>query len=471
MRARPFPRRRALPAVLALLLATACGGAGGPTGPRPGAAGVGDPLFPDLGNGGYDVGHYGLTLDYDPATGRLRGTAVITADAREDLSSFNLDLKGLTVRSVRVGGEDARTTRKGGELTVVPAKPLKKHAGFRTVVVYEGEPQQITDPDGSTEGWVATDDGAVGLGEPAGSTAWFPGNHHPSDKATYDITVTVPEGFTAVANGELTSAERGPGGRTAFTWHTGQQMASYLATVAVGRFTVTTAKTPHGLPVYVAAAPGQADAAARTATLLPQVLDWGSRLFGPYPFSSTGAVVDSNPDVGYALETQPKPYFHAAPDDRTVVHEVAHQWFGNSVTPRTWRDMWLNEGFATYAEWLWEEQHGGRTARQIFADYYSGKDPQSRGIWAFPPDAPTARTVSDPPVYGRGAMVLHKLRERLGDRAFFAVLQRWTQLYRYSNAGTDAFVHLVESTAGKKEADEVFATWLHAAGKPASPGD
>ncbi len=368
-----------------------------------------------------------------------------------------------------VDGAPARAARRGTELTVTPAKPLKKNAEFTTVVTYDGEPEEVTDPDGSTEGWVRTDDGAAALGEPMGAMAWFPGNHHPSDKATYDVTVTVPDGYTAVGPGELRGAERKPGGRTAFAWHSGRQTAGYVAGLAVGKFLVTTGKTRQGLPVYVAAHPAEAEAGKKVAALLPDVVDWASGLFGPYPFSSTGAVVDHNPRLGYELETQPKPYFHGAPSDKVVVHELAHQWFGNSVTPKTWKDMWLNEGFATYAEWLWEEQHGGRTARQIFDDFYDGKDPDAKGIWDFLPDEPTAKTVSDPPVYGRGAMVVHRLREKLGDREFFNLLRDWTTMWRGQNVDTDMFVEFAEDR-GSGDVSEVFDTWLHEEGKPPLKG-
>ncbi|MEU4213091.1 M1 family metallopeptidase [Streptomyces sp. NPDC026206] len=463
-------RRVLLPAAL-LVLVTACGGGTAPMA-RPGAAGVNDPLFPGLGNDGYHVSHYGLTLDYEPEGNHLSGTAVIRARATEKLSAFNLDLKGLDVRSARVDGEPVRTSRKGTELTVELDKPVDKYRWFETTIVYDGQPQAVKDADGSTEGWVETDHGAVGLGEPAGSMAWFPGNHHPSDKAAYDIAVTVPKGFTAVANGELKRTEdKGPAGarRTTYTWHSGEPMASYLAVVAVGEFKVTTSKTPSGLPVYIAAHPGESEAAAKVAKLVPEVLDWAGGLFGPYPFSSTGAVIDRNPEVGYELETQPKPYFHAAPSDRLVVHELAHQWFGNSLTPRTWKDMWLSEGFAQYAEWMWEERSGGRSVRQIFDDYYDGRDPESKGeggktIWDFPPAGPGPETVSGLPVYGRGAMVLHKLREKLGDREFFRLVRGWAAQYRYQNVDTEGFVDFCEDAG---DVGDVFDVWLFGKGRPA----
>lgn len=325
-------------AALALAL-TACGG-GGVHG-TPGASGLRDPYFPKAGNGGYDVTHYALNLAYDPDTTALSGTATITARATQDLSAFDLDLKGLDVKDITVAGEGARWNRAGQELTVRPPDDLADGETFRVTVRYSGTPETITDPDDSEEGWLPTEDGALALGEPSGSMTWFPGNHHPSDKASYDVAIAVPEGLQAVSNGELTST-RTTDGRTTTIWHTAEPMATYVATLAIGDYTIRRSTTPEGLPVYVAVDPAEAGASRKVLARIPQVMEWAQDTFGPYPFSSTGAIVDREGDAGYALETQNRPVFPGAPDTETLVHELAHQWYGNSVTPRTWQDMWLS---------------------------------------------------------------------------------------------------------------------------------
>ncbi|MGW4290346.1 M1 family metallopeptidase [Streptomyces sp. NPDC004673] len=437
---------------------------------KPRTAGVGDRLFPGLGNGGYDVTHYGLTLDYVPETNHLKGTAIITARATQDLSRFDLDLSGLRVRTTTVQGATAQVARAGDELIVTPAKTVRNRQVFKTVVTYDGTPRTLKDDDGSLEGWLETDDGSTALGQPSGSMTWFPGNHHPSDKATYDTTVTVPKDedgypYDVISNGELI-AEEDEGTTVTRHCRTEEPMASYLAHVSVGYFEIHKGWTDDDVPVHVAIDPDEAEESADVADLVPEIVDWAGQRFGPYPFSSTGAIVDHLPGLGYALETQTKPYFAEAPDEALLVHELAHQWFGDSVTPREWKDMWLSEGLATYAEWLWEEERGNRSTAEIFEDFYDGTDAESEGIWAFPPaDPPSAGRVSDPPVYGRGAMVVHKVRRAVGDKTFFDILRTWTRQHRHGNADTGQFIALCESKSGK-DLTALFDTWLFDKKKP-----
>lgn len=456
---------RTLAPALALLLLTGCtdGGGAGVQG-KPGTAGVRDPYFPKLGNGGYDVQHYALTLAYDPDTGRLTGTAAITARATQDLSAFNLDLHGMTVDSATVDGEKASANRAGDELTLRPRRDVGEGKTFRTVVRYSGVPQTITNPDDSREGWLETEDGALAVGEPTGSMAWFPGNHHPSDKATYDITVTVPKGLKAVSNGELKS-ERTNSEGSVFAWHSPEPMASHLAMLAIGDYRLRTSRTPSGLPVLTAVDPAVAKKSAALLARIPEITEWGTENFGPYPFSSTGAIVVPEGDVGYALETQSRAVFPLDQlDMETLIHELAHQWYGNSVTPASWKDIWLNESFATYAEWIWAEDHENVPAQESFEAAFDDED-----NWAFAPaDPPTAADVFGAPVYGRGAMVLHKVRQAVGEDVFYEILRGWAETYRHSNASTDDFMAYVEEESGT-DLTELWDTWLYGDDKPASP--
>ncbi|MFJ1735185.1 M1 family metallopeptidase [Streptomyces sp. NPDC088254] len=459
------PRRRpallaAVPLAVTALLAAAdpalaAGGVGAP--------GVGDPYFPLAGNGGYHVDHYDLTLSYDPGSRRLEGRAVLTARATQRLTRFDLDLRGLKVTGLTVDRTRARHRRDGQELVVTPRRALRAGERFRVTVTYSGVPGPVTDPDGSLDGWIPTDDGAFVAGEPQGAMTWFPADNHPKDKASYDFTLTVPEGRTAVANGVLLG-KRTAHGRTTFRWRQTEPMAAYLATATIGKFQVQQFTTRDGVKVYNAVDPREATASAPVLRQLPSVLDWESKLFGRYPFRAAGAIVDRAPQAGYALETQTRPVYDRAPDIATLVHESAHQWFGDSVSLTSWKDIWLNEGFASYAEWLYAEQHGGKSAQASFDALYA--TPANDDLWTFPPGDPgDGRNIFDTPVYARGAMALHALRTAVGDRAFFRVLRAWADRHRHGHGTTAQFERLAERVSGK-ELSGILHTWLYAPGKP-----
>ncbi|MGW2934773.1 M1 family metallopeptidase [Streptomyces sp. NPDC001156] len=452
----------AVPVALAALIA-----AGGPAvAGTAGASGAGDPYFPFEGNGGYDVRHYDLTLGYDTGTGHLDGKAVLRARATQRLTRFDLDLKGLKVTGVSVDHVKASFRRNGQELVITPRHALRAGQDFRVGVDYRGKPKPVTDPDGSLDGWIPTDDGAFVANEPQGAMTWFPANSHPLDKASYDITVTVPKGRTAVSNGVLLS-RRTVGGHTIFHWRQAEPMAAYLATATVGKFDVQQYTTRDGIKVYNAVDPREASVAAPVLKKLPSVLAWESKVFGPYPFRAAGAIVDKAPKVGYALETQTRPVYDRAPDLSTLVHENAHQWFGDSVTLTRWQDIWLNEGFATYAEWLYSEQHGGKSAQQTFDALYAR--PASDGLWAFPPANPgSGAHIFDTPVYARGAMALHKLRTAVGDAIFFRILRTWAADHQGGHGTTAQFVRLSERLSGQ-DLDALFHTWIGMTGKPSAP--
>ncbi|MEU6578254.1 M1 family metallopeptidase [Streptomyces sp. NPDC046805] len=483
-RSRPALRRRAVlatvPVVVAALLATAAPATAGTTGSfgtiapygplvgpamagTTGSSGAGDPYFPLAGNGGYHVRHYDLTLRYDTASRRLDGTAVLTARATQRLTRFDLDFTGLKITRLAIDGAAASYRRDGQELVVTPRRALREGQEFHVTVTYHGIPKPVTDPDGSPDGWIPTDDGAFVAGEPQGAMTWFPANNHPKDKASYDFTLTVPKGRTAVANGVFLG-RRTAQGQTTFRWRQAEPMAAYLATATVGTFDVERSTTRDGIQVYNAVDPREAKAAAPVLKKLPSVLEWESKLFGRYPFRAAGSIVDRAPDVGYALETQGRPLYDSAPALSTLVHENAHQWFGDSVSLTTWKDIWLNEGFATYAGWLYNEQHGGASAQKTFDTLYAR--PASDRLWAFPPGTPgSGANIFATPVYARGAMTLHALRKSVGDRVFFHILRAWAAEHRHGHGTTARFTQLAERESGK-DLDGLLRTWLYTDGKP-----
>jgi aminopeptidase N len=379
----------------------------------PGPERSGDTLFPDLGNGGYDVQHYDIRLRFTPSTKQIAATTVIRARAEQQLSSFTLDLQGLTVTSVRVDGRTARFRRHGHKLVVSPVGPVT--GTFTTAVVYRGKPVTHIDPDGSKDGWVPTPDGATVVSEPVGAMTWFPNNNTPRDKATFRTAITVPADLAVAGNGDLTSRRRHGSTRT-WTWTQTRQMATYLAMISIGKYKVyhSTMTTSAGrrLPIWSFVDPTLGSLLAQRR-LIPTIIRFQERQFGPFPFTSAGIVVKKT-GVGYALETQNRPYFDGPPTTLTLVHEFAHQWYGDSVTPRDWGDVWLNEGFANLSEALWTAAHGGpSTAAQFRATYRA--NPARSKLWSPAPAALTkAANLFADPVYVRGCMTLEALRQTVG---------------------------------------------------------
>jgi hypothetical protein len=673
----------ALAGVLSLL--GGYGRAAGAPGAEPGAFTAGarggdDPYFPLDGNGGYDVAHYGLDVRYDPATRRLAGVATITARALQNLSRFDLDFVGLTVRSIDVGGRPATWTRTRGELAVTPAAGLPLDEDFTAVVRYDGVPTPVHEPTRADDatGFLHSPDGALFAGEPHVASRWFPVNDTLADKAAYTFRVTVPAGRTALANGVLTGSATA-GRWTTWTWDAAEPMAPYLAGLTIGTFdlraytrrgirywdavdaslvrrvqprtgsryaisgapatgyerlsrrirvpaagarlsfwvdrppsrggdaflvevhtagrgdwttlpdrnghttgrprddcgylaeehpflrhyltprvsggcaargtaarpgrwwagvargglehwsvdlagyagrtvevalTYATAGEPPRRGVFVddvvvsgaggagttsfekdgdtrdgwRSAPAPAGSPRRGAWIVgraadgpptlgeralsvlaegPRVLDFLAGRFGAYPLTSAGGIVHAFPFAG-ALENQTRPTYSAdffaarATGTVVVVHELAHQWFGGSVTPATWRDIWLNEGFATYAEWLWSEAHGGPSAQRLFKEAYRGPE---NPFWSVPIGDPGRDRIFDFAVYQRGAMTLHRLRHLLGDADFFTLLRRWAQENAGRNVETADFVHLAEDVADR-DLGAFFTAWLYTAARP-----
>ena len=383
--------------------------------------------------------------------------------ARSSSWRFDLDLRGFDISALRVDGGPASFRRDGQELVVTPAAGLPAGAVFTVAVAYAGVPSVVTDPDGSIEGWVPTDDGAFVVGEPQGSPAWYPVNDNPRDKATYSFAVTVPAGLTVMANGVLVSSASS-GGRTTWVWRESSPMAPYLATATLGRFDLTTSAVG-GIPSYVAVDPTLSTSSVLRK--LPDIVRFYSSTYGPYPFDAVGAIVDDAPDVGYSLETQTKPVFYRPPDEATLAHELSHMWYGDSVTLTEWPDIWLHEGFATWSEWIWSEHTGRKSAHKWFTTLYN-TPARNTTFWTPPPGDPgSAGNLFDGTIYDRGAMTLQALREKVGDPVFFRILRDWATRHRYGNVTTAQFVALAERRSGQDLGD-FFDVWLYQPAKPTS---
>ena len=438
-------------------------GCGPSEGPSPGSIGLGDPLYPGLGNGGYDVLHYTLNLDVDVDANLIHGEASIEARATQALSAFNLDLRGLEVIEARVSDRPATHTRSGNELTVTPEEAIRRGSTFTTEVAFQGRPRTEVLPGlGYRMGWVKYDTGIFAAGEPWGSSTWHPLNEHPSDKATYTIVVTVPGSYEVAAVGELADVVD-HGDKRTYTWEVRDEVASYLVAIAIAQFHRVTTEGPDGLPIVDYIESTLDPSAVFGLNEAPEMLEYFSDTFGEYPFETFGAIVI---DAEFpALETQTRPVYGAnilsgAFGEVVVAHELAHHWFGNLVTPATWEDLWLNEGFATYSEWLWYAHKYDSEAFDRFWDemWTDEMGPPGKPL----PEHPFAW------VYDRGALVVHALREEIGDKDFFETIREFLSRHGGGNASTADFIDAAEDVSGK-ELDELFDAWLYSETPPPPP--
>ena len=432
----------------------------------PGSDGIGDSYFPFAGNGGYDVGHYRLDVRYAPATDRLFGRATITATATQALSRFDLDLIGLRITSLAVDGDPATWDRVGQELIVTPASPILDGAGFEVVVRYRGIPRSPLSY-GARAGAIPTDDGVLIYGEPDVAAYWFPSNDHPRDKASFEIELTVPRGLKAISNGRLMGREPAGNGRVTWTWKENSPMATYLAMAVIGRFELDRYRTSDGIRVLDAFDPRVGRNARRSIGKSERVLRFLEARFGPYPFDDLGGIVDIW-SGGFALENQTRPIyppgaFRRGQNVPLVVHEVAHQWFGNSVSLHDWSHIWLNEGFATYAEWLWSGKTGHGTPQSLLSAWC--EIPAGRPFWTVSPDDPGVGDLFATQVYVRGAMALQALRKTVGNADFFEILETWFDDHADSTATTDQLIALSGSVSGQ-DLSGFFDEWLSTPAKP-----
>jgi aminopeptidase N len=427
-----------------------------------GAPGIGDPYFPDMGNGGYDVQHYDLTLSVDMTRGTIQAKAEIAARSLQSLGRFDLDLMGFTISSVRIDGEDAAFEHDQGELVITPRKLIPAQTLFTVEVQYGGAAgnQAGNGSNGYVDGWNFYSGGVIVAGEPDGAETWFPSNNHPRDKATYAFHITVAKPFVVAANGVLRGKTDGGNGQWTFDWAMDQPMASYLATIAIGNFNLTASKSPQGVPIRDYVDAKIPSAVAQPLDVLPAALDYFSSIFGPFPFDDCGAVVHDFP-LDFSLEDQTIIIFgDTFLDDQVVVHELAHQWFGDSVSLSDWKDIWLNEGFASYAEDLWlEHTQGDPAMTQDLRERYQ----YSAGITSAQAvliGDPGPDNLFDQLVYDRGALTLHALRRKVGDAVFFRILRDYYDKYKGGNATTADFIAAAEQTSGQK-LDPFFQEWLY----------
>ncbi len=419
------------------------------------------------GDDGYRVTHYDLALAYRPQAVRLSGGATVSAVANRALAEVRLDFGRLRVERVQVDGAAARHAYRDGKLRIRPPGPLPAGHPFVVTVRYAGTPQPVPSHWGDL-GWEELTDGAFVASQPIGAPSWFPCNDRPDDKATYRIAMTAPSRYTVVANGSLVS-RRVDGGTTTWVYNQPVPMPTYLATVLIGRYLLADLATDP-TPQRAAVPRRLLDRFRHDFARQPGMVAAFARLFGPYPFPDYRVVVVDD-ELEVPLEAHGLSIFGANHVDghrgseRLVAHELAHQWFGNSLTVAEWRHIWLNEGFAKYAEWLWSEASGGDAASVHAARSWTR-------VAALPRDLrvadPGVRRMFDDRVYERGALTLHALRLTLGGPAFFALLRDWTATYRNRAVTTEEFEAMARRYA-TRPVDKLFRAWLHEQPLPALP--
>jgi aminopeptidase N len=428
---------------------------------------VSDPYVPLHGNAGYAVQHYDLDLDYRVAGNRLSGHARLTIRTDEVLSGLSLDLAKLRVTKVAADtSRVARFSQRADKLHVSFDRPLPAGSAVVLDIAYSGSPQPLDGLYGDV-GWEELSDGVIVAGQPDGAPSWFPCNDLPSEKATYRITVTTESAYTVVSNGRLLEQRVGAS-RTTWVHEQPEPMAAYLATVQIGRYD----RRSHAaaVPLHTVVPPRLRRVVAHDLDRQPQMLVAFQDMFGPYPFAGYTVVVTDD-DLEIPLEAQGLSVFGANHIDgrrgseRLVAHELAHQWFGNSLTVGRWRDIWLHEGFACYAEWLWSERADGRMA-----------DAFAREAWeklaALPQDLllsdPGPDLMFDDRLYKRGALTLHALRLSTGDERFFGLLKSWATEHRHGSVSTEAFLAHAEQWTDAPVTGEL-TRWLDSRPLPDLP--
>ncbi|MBS1672510.1 MAG: M1 family metallopeptidase [Actinobacteria bacterium] len=431
-----------------------------------------DDYTPHSGDRRYRVEHYDLSIDYRLGTNRLDGVAVVRGRMLEAAKSISLDLVGLRatkVQSPRGGaGKGGRIgfTQTDRKLKVAFGRGLAAGDPFELTVSYGGAPRPRRTRWG-TLGWEELEDGAIVASQPVGAPSWFPCNDHPSDKATYRLAVTTDPGYTVAAAEPVSTTTKG--GRTTWVFERSTPTPTYLATVQIGKY-VARGMDLAGVEGQVLHPASLAARAQADLAPLPRMMAVFAEAFGPYPLPSYRLVVTAD-DLEIPLEAQGMGVFGANHIDgkgsleRLIAHELAHQWFGNSVGVARWREIWLNEGFACYAEWIWSEAKGSHSAHA-----------KALGHWAALAAEPQDLRLSDPGpelmfddrVYKRGALLLHALRLTVGDDTFFGILRAWTGRFGGGTATTADFRELAASIAGRR-LEAFFDAWLDGLALPPLP--
>ncbi|WP_405147129.1 M1 family metallopeptidase [Sphaerisporangium sp. NBC_01403] len=486
----------ALSMTMILAAATGCGStaAAAPSGAaKPGAQTAKDPLFAYLGNGGYDVGSYDVRYDYRSGTTKMDGSVKITATATQALSAFSLDAGMEKITKVAVAGHPAGFRVAGEKLLITPEQILPKGRPFQVDVSFRvdrgANPQSPAfpkDEEPHRTAWVEKKDGFAVMGQPDRAHLYFPSNDHPSDKAKLTFRITTPKGLQAVANGTLRSVKE-KAGRVTYTFSTRDPIPTHVVQAAVGRFTLIKDKGPRDLPLRSYVATGQATKTRKLVSGIPDQMAWLEKQLGPYPFETYGVLGVPGDYNGVALEAATISTYAVESltgtdlkgrvtkedmqnDAITMMHELAHQYFGDAVSVRDWNQMWISEGHAEFYQLLYAVEMG-----------YRDLDDPDRGLRARYMFDGDKRVESGPPgkmMHARdvlvgtntaGLLMLFGLREIVGEDTFRKIEKTFFNEFSGRSASTQDYINVANRVSGK-DLTGYINSWIYDAKTPPMPG-
>ena len=423
-----------------------------------------DPYVPGHGDESYDVRDYSLDLAYKVIGNRLDGDATLSCVGRRDAVGIEVDLAGLRVAKVFLDAKPVRFTHRGSRIQI-PTR-ISADQEFTVRIKYAGTPGTLRSPGIDEAGWEELDDGVIVAAQPHGAPTWFPCNDRPSGKATFTTKLAAPPDYYVAMSGELIGRTR-RGSSVEWTYRMRVPMAPYLATVQIGRYEARDL----GSGVRVVCPPDlRGPAYDASFGQQPAMMDFFIERFGPYPFAGYTCVVTDD-DLEIPLESQSLATFgrNFASSEwvmvRLVAHELAHQWFGNAVTVARWRDIWLHEGFACYAEWLWSEEAGFASCSDLARKHHARLAAKPQDLLLADPGP---ELMFDDRVYKRGALTLHALRSVVGDAVFFEILRTWVRTHAGGSVRTADFREVAQRVSGR-ELDPLFESWLGATALPPFP--
>lgn len=432
-----------------------------------------DPFFPAFGNAGIDVVHYDLDIDASSAS-RFDATATLEIRAIDPLTELSLDLHGLTVYAVKVAGKTAAFSQFNDKLQISLPRKTRRNARFRVVIAYGGTPEAIPDPtlpnDPSvTLGWKTNGDSAYVVSEPVGASTFFPANDQLDDPATFDISVTVPKPLIAAANGRLIRVRESAVSRR-YDFSLKQPMTTWNATVQINEFKVSRLRS-RGIPMRFYMTKTTPEATVVALKTAKDMVPYLEHRFGRYPYESYATVTNADPAHNYALETQTISQFPEKWGDSAdsfipvVAHELGHQWFGNAVSIKHWKDLWLAEGFATYIEVLWPRRNDPVAYRNAMLSIYDSVLKNNVGPAVV--DAP--EDLFGPRTYRRGVMALYAVELKIGQSRLQNIMRQWVKRNRNRTVTSDDFIRLAENFSRDKSVRSILEDWLYSPTVPTLP--